>query len=71
MDDIDFIMCKIFAKYYLWFRCKRLLIWILVYSWYMKNEVKDFNTFGNITECLKTKVSVRMEWLGDFVLGCK
>ena len=35
----------------------------------MKNEVKDTNSFGYITECLKTKVSVRIEWLGDFVLG--
>ena len=35
----------------------------------MKNEVEDFNTFGNIAERLKTKVSVRMKWLGDFVFG--
>ena len=35
----------------------------------LKNEVKYFNIFGNIAECLKTKVSVRMEWQEDFVLG--
>ena len=35
----------------------------------MKYVVKDFNTFGNIEECLKIKVSVRMECLGDFVFG--
>ena len=29
----------------------------------MKNKVKDFNTLGNIVECLKNKVSVRMESL--------
>ena len=34
----------------------------------MKNLVKDFKTLGNIVECLKIKVSVRMEWLGGFVL---
>ena len=26
-----------------------------------------FYTFRNITKCLKTKVSVRIEWLGNFV----
>ena len=52
MNDIDFIMSKIFAEYYVGFKWKRLLIWILVYRWTMKNEVKDFNTFWNIAECL-------------------
>ena len=42
-----------------------------MYCWTVKNEVNDYYSFGNITECLKTKVCVRIEWLEDLVLGVR
>ena len=35
----------------------------------MKNKVKDFNTSGNITEYLKTKINTRMEILAVFQIS--
>ena len=50
----DFIICKIIAEYHLCFKYKKTIYVNPSYSGTMKNEGKDFKSFGNITECLKT-----------------